>query len=173
MKDFKELFVTKRDSIYSDTNKINEINLAFKCSCIAMKSVVTLPEHNEVVYKGILKNVIGYRGVGIQSGIFSGVWSPKALDARGNGKIKKVYDHVIGATLAGKLVLDECIESDWNIDSLIKQGWIHENLYLWGTIKVTGDEHKKTNILRDKNSLAEKNILEHYKTINIDDLILY
>ena len=45
MKDFKELFVTKRDSIYSDTNKINEINLAFKCSCIAMKSVVTLPEY--------------------------------------------------------------------------------------------------------------------------------
>ena len=69
--------------------------------------------------------------------------------------------------------LDECIKSDWNIDSLIKQGWIHENLYLWGTIKVTRDEHNKSNILRDKNSLSEKIILEHYKTINIDDLILY
>ena len=171
MKDFKELFVTKRDSIYSAANQINEIELAFTCSCTALKSVVTLPKHNEVVYKGLLKNTIGYRGVGKQSGIFSGYCSLKAFNGKGNGKIKKTQDHVIGATMTGELVLEECKKADWNIDSLIEQGWLHENLYLWGTIQVTKFEHNSNNILRNKNKLSEKIILEHYKTINIDDLV--
>jgi|MEHZ01.5.fsa_nt_MEHZ011447155.1_1 hypothetical protein len=172
MKNFKELFITKRDIIYSDVNEIHQLNLAFFNSCTALKSVVTQPEYNDVVFKGLLKNVMGYRGVGKQSGIWSGYRSKAAYNSKGDGKIKKTNDHVVGATMTGELVLEECEKADWNIDSLIKQGWIHENLYLWGTIQVTKFEHKPIHILRNKNKLSEKLNLEHYIKITINDLML-
>jgi hypothetical protein len=168
MKDFKELFVTKRDSIYADATEKNLAEGAFYNACMALKSVYTLPEPNDVILKSLIKNVVGYAGAGKQMGFFSGYSTPKALDLKNE---EFTNDHVIGATKVGELVLAECIKSNWNIDLLIKEGWLHENLYLWGTIRVAKIEHKPSNILRNKNSLSEKIILEHYKTINIDDLV--
>jgi len=165
---FKDLFTIKRDIIYSNANDSNEAERALHNACTALKSVYTLPEHNDVIRKSVIKNVVGYAGAGKQMGFFSGYSTPKALDLKSE---EFTNDHVIGVTLVWELVLNECIKSDWDIDSIIKQGWLHENLYLWGTIRVAKSEHKPSNILRNKNSLLEKIILKHYKSINIDNLV--
>ena len=57
-----------------------------------------------------------------------------------------------------------------NFESIIDE-WIFDNLYLWGTIKVSKIEHKKDNILRNKNTLDQKINFEHYKILSINDLI--
>ena len=80
------------------------------------------------------------------------------------------FDHVIGATLCGEVVKEVIQTSNYNHSYLINN-WLFDNLYLWGTIKVTKKQHNKNNILRNKNSLTEKNNLDHYKNITINDLI--
>ena len=82
-------------------------------------------------------------------------------------------DHVLGATLIGETVEKAIEMSNWNPKLLIKEGWLHDNLHLWGMVRVTKEEHHKDNIVRNKHNLNEKLNFEHYKTINIDDLVLY
>ena len=48
--------------------------------------------------------------------------------------------------------------------------WLFENLYLWGTVKVTKEEHKSKNILRNSNhTIEQKSNFEHY--VNVSKMI--
>ena len=76
-------------------------------------------------------------------------------------------------SLIGETVEKAIEMSNWNPKLLIKEGWLHDNLHLWGMVRVTKEEHHKDNIVRNKHNLNEKLNFEHYKTINIDDLVLY
>ena len=44
--------------------------------------------------------------------------------------------------------------------------WLYDNLWLWMTIKVSKEEHKKENIERNSHTLNEKKELKHYKNIS-------
>jgi len=44
--------------------------------------------------------------------------------------------------------------------------WLFENLYLWMTVKVSKEEHKFSNIIKNKNSIEEKRKMMHYKSVS-------
>jgi len=52
-------------------------------------------------------------------------------------------------------------KSGYDIDWMLNE-WLYDNLHLWATIKVTKEEHKKENIIRNGHTLEEKNKLKHY-----------
>ena len=44
--------------------------------------------------------------------------------------------------------------------------WLYENVWLWMTIKVTKDEHKSSNIIKNGHSIEEKMEMKHYKSVS-------
>jgi hypothetical protein len=44
--------------------------------------------------------------------------------------------------------------------------WLYENIWLWITIKVTKQEHKSENIIKNGYSIEEKKILKHYVQVS-------
>ena len=126
--------------------------------------------HNKTGYQNQLegwrKNEMGYRGIGYNSG----VWS-KISTEQTTGKLAKelTKDHVVGVTLCGQIV-EEMLENN-TLQYLIKN-WLLDNLYLWGTIRMTKEEHHKDNVIQDQHTLKEKINFKHYKNINFKDLII-
>ena len=90
------------------------------------------------------------------------------LEAMNNKEIS--FDHVVGTTLCGETVKKIIEQNNFNIKYLVKN-WLFDHLYLWGTLKVTREQHKRDNIIRNNHTLLEKLNLNHYKNINLDDLI--
>ncbi len=164
---FKEQF-NQNIKDYYWKNKRNLISQNFYSASHQFKAI--MDDANgpcEYQLKGWRKNTMGYRGVGHSSGLYSKLRSKSSI----NLSVKEyVFDHVVGATLCGKTVEDKIKETDYQIKYLI-DNWLFDNLYLWGTIKVSKIEHKKDNILRNKNTLSEKINFEHYKVISVFDLV--
>ena len=181
MKTFKDLFEPARDEKWKINQVKYEYNFELACEQllpIRKRFDLTMNDYElaQNQYKNWLKNTMGYRGIG-SSGINSGLCSKKALELKHKLTSSWSYfvsdDHVLGATLIGETVEKAIEMSNWNPKLLIKEGWLHDNLYLWGMVRVTKEEHHKDNIVRNKHNLNEKLNFEHYKTINIDDLVLY
>ena len=80
-------------------------------------------------------------------------------------------DHIIGATTVGEYVHHMLKLNKYRIDWMVDE-WLYDNLYLWATIKVTKEEHKKENIIRgdasnDVRKLVDSKMnLKHYKNVS-------
>lgn len=118
--------------------------------------------------RGWIRLTMGYRGIGFNNGVYSNL---KTLDSINKNNKELTFDHVVGATLCGETVKNIVEKENFNLSYLTKN-WLFDNLYLWGTVKLTKHQHKKDNILRNKNSLSEKLHLEHYLNLSLDDLIV-
>ena len=117
--------------------------------------------------RGWLRLTMGYRGIGFNNGVYSNLRTKQTLKKTSR---EITFDHVVGTTLCGETV-KVIIEQEHYDHVFLTNNWLFDNLYLWGTIKVSKMEHRKDNILRNKNSLKEKINLEHYKTLQVEDLI--
>lgn len=103
---------------------------------------------------------LGYWGVGTQKGIPSGIYTESCKNTK-----KCTEDHVFGVVEIGKYVHKKFKESDYNIDYMVNE-WLYDNLYLWMTIKVSKEEHKKDNIIRNDHTIEEKKEFKHYKNVS-------
>jgi hypothetical protein len=165
---FEDEFNNNIRDIYwqNQKSKIEIIN-NFDSACRQYKAASAC----ENQLKSWRKNQMGYRGVGKSRGLISGLSSKEAL----NLQMKDcVWDHVIGVTLIGKTI-EKLIESN-NLDiDLIVEKYLYSHLYLWGKVKVTKEEHRSQNIIRNKHSLDQKIRLEHYERVSplcIDERML-
>jgi hypothetical protein len=104
---------------------------------------------------------LGYYGIGRQGGLTSGLVTE---DAMVNG-VKKTADHLLGTTQIGKYIHEECEKYNWDFDYMVNE-WLYENLWLWMTIKVTTQEHKSDNIIRNEHTIEDKLLLKHYKKVS-------
>ncbi len=127
--------------------------------------IVTYPDKScENQMNGWDKNTCGYRGVGFNNGFVSKVATKASLV---NG-VKTVNDHFIGTSLCGETVRKAFIKNNYDIDYMVNE-WLYEHLFLWATIKITKEEHKPENVIRNKHTIKQKLNLEHYK--NVSDLV--
>jgi len=109
---------------------------------------------------------LGYHGIGKPGGIPSKIMSKDSSIL--NSK-HCVNDHLLGATEVGSYIHRVFKKNNYDIDWMVKE-WLFENLYLWGTVKVTKEEHKSKNILRNSNhTIEQKSNFEHY--VNVSQLI--
>jgi hypothetical protein len=115
-------------------------------------------EMNQLVYRLVL----GYFGVGKQGGLTSGLVTEDTL----MGGVKKTADHLLGTTQIGKFIHEEFANNNFDIDYMVNV-WLYENLWLWQTIKVTTEEHRSDNIIRNEHSIEDKLLLKHYKKVSI------
>lgn len=127
---------------------------------------------------------IGYDGIGTgTTGIQSGLYTKNSLLEK-----KHTHDHLLGAVEIGKTLHKELSNVfkliGHNIDDIVKRNdflycnetqiviehmteiWLHENLWLWLSIKVSKKEHSKQNIVRNEHSIEEKLQLKHYKDVS-------
>jgi len=115
--------------------------------------------------------MLGYNGASYGNGIVSGAYTEewkRKKDA--NKSYKGTSDHVGGTTAVGKYVVKVFKENNLDIDYMVDK-WLPENLYLWATVKVTVEEHKKDNILRNSViPIEEKFEFKHY--VNTSDIVL-
>ena len=109
---------------------------------------------------------LGYFGIGMPSGI------PSNMATRASSGLKSnecVNDHIIGATEIGNYIHQAFKEKDYDTDWMINK-WLFENLFLWGTVKVTKEEHKTVNILRNSAHTVEQKIqFDHY--LNVSEVL--
>jgi len=64
-----------------------------------------------------------------------------------------------------KVIHQEFEKNNFDIDYMVNE-WLYNNLWLWQTIKVTTEEHKKDNIIRNEHSIEDKLLLKHYKKVS-------
>lgn len=105
---------------------------------------------------------LGYWGIGKQNGISSGLRTKQSYFG------KTIKDHVFGTVEIGKYIHQEFEKHNRDINYMVEE-WLYENLWLWITIKVSKNEHKKENIERNLHTIEEKKELKHYK--NVSELV--
>lgn len=105
--------------------------------------------------KPYFRGLVGYSIFGI-SGIKSGIYTEDSITSE-----KTTDDHLLGAMKIGETAFIAYCKSGFN-NEYMKNVWLYENLYLWLSIKVSSEEHRKDNILRNKNTIEEKLQLKHY-----------
>lgn len=163
---YKSFFVTefnkrRRDILWK--KKSNNIKQIFR-EKLEVLEFKDNRNHGEQGMKSFEQVGIGYNGLGTQ--FMSGVQSEASV---GLSSDKTVSDHLIGTTTIGKHVHDILKKSDYNIDWMVDI-WLYDNLFLWAKIKVTKEEHRKDNILRNSNHTIEQKLnLKHY--INVSKLV--
>jgi hypothetical protein len=104
----------------------------------------------------------GYSGIGRIGGITTKL---KSMDSINLPSDKKTDDHVFGASEIGKHIRYEFEKHNMDIDYMVNT-WLYDNLYLWSKIKVSKEEHKKDNIVRNKHTIEEKVNLLHYTNVS-------
>ena len=164
---FVELFNSqKKDELYSDHK--DRIISNFQSAVLQLQAIQN--DKYEICQnqlRGWLRLTMGYRGIGFNNGVYSKIKTKQTISKKSS---EITFDHVVGTTLCGETVKKVIEEQNFNITYLIDE-WLFDNMYLWGTIKVTKEQHKKENILRNKHLLSEKLNLDHYKNISLDDLV--
>jgi hypothetical protein len=134
----------------------------FRCS---IKSLIQWIDDEEMtkleLEQGPYRLYIGYYGISKQSGVISGIKSVESTKP----KVKKINDHIIGATKIGEIVHKALEDCNRDLDYMVNT-WLYENLWLWMTIKVSYDEHKKENISRNEHTVEEKLELTHYNEVS-------
>jgi len=102
---------------------------------------------------------LGYRGIGKNGGIVSGIRSEAS---KGKTSNETVNDHLVGATQVGNYIHKVFKENDYNINYMVDE-WLYKHLFLWGTVKITREEHRKENVLRNSSHTIEQKLnREHY-----------
>ena len=162
---FKDLFNTTITNDFILKNK-DRAESCFRSAAKQFQVIKTDPDAHIVSLAGWRRLTMGYRGIGFCDGI-----PPRLKTKEVMPNVSTSKDHVIGTTLCGEIVEDLLEKNDYDFKYLI-DNWLYDNLYLWGTIMVTKEQHKAKNILRNTNSLEEKIMLKHYKNINLEDLII-
>jgi hypothetical protein len=120
----------------------------------------------KVLESRIYRLELGYHGIGKSGGIPSKIMSKESSLLKPKDRVN---DHVLGATEIGKYIHDKFKKQNCNIDWMVKN-WLFENLYLWGTVKVTKEEHNPKNIFRNSDhTIEQKSNFEHY--VNVSQLI--
>ncbi len=156
--DIQKLFNTKgRKKYLWEKNEI-KFKQWLKANLSTLKNMDDNPDiYSEKYYKEFYRLMIGYYGVGYGNGFSSGLLSN---DASVKGT-PTTTDHWAGASKVGEYVHMIFKKSGYDIDWMLNE-WLYDNLHLWATIKVTKEEHKKENIIRNGHTLEEKNKLKHY-----------
>ena len=116
---------------------------------------VSEEEMNSFIYRLGL----GYWGIGKQSGIPSGIKTEDSITK------PSTNDHLFGTVEIGRYIHKELEKNNLDINYMV-DFWLHENLWLWMTIKVSKEEHRKENIERNVHSIENKIKLEHYKKVS-------
>tara|TARA_B110000858_G_C17476825_1_gene325325 strand:- start:50 stop:544 length:495 start_codon:yes stop_codon:yes gene_type:complete len=133
----------------------------FGLSLTITKSAIDFGANEKEMNQLVYRLVLGYFGVGKQGGLTSGLVSEDAM-MKG---VKKTADHLLGTTQIGKFIHEEFEKNNFDIDYMVNV-WLYENLWLWQTIKVTSEEHRKDNIIRNEHSIEDKLLLKHYKKVS-------
>ena len=172
MKDIKKRIIgfPRRERVWKEEDKLKHY---FRANLHILKYFDENPQifSDDFVKKGFYKNGIGYRGVGKGDGFSSGLYSTATV---GLPSSMCTNDHIVGATIVGEYVHEMLKENNYQIDWMVNK-WLYDNLYLWATIKVTKEEHKKDNIIRggDKSNVSnlvnDKLNLKHNK--NVSDIL--
>ena len=106
---------------------------------------------------------LGYNGIGRPNGISSKIQSMATINLTSNDYTD---DHLFGATGIGEHVHHEFKNNNYNIAFMIDD-WLYKNLYLWGTVRVTKEEHKSYNIERNAgHKIDDKLKFRHYKNVS-------
>ena len=163
---YKTIFDKALPHNFKSRNK-KKMEGIFEDAVHILKAIHSIPKGCEITtIKGWRRLTMGYRGIGFCDGIKPFHRTKEVIPG-----IKISNDHVIGTTLCGEIIEDLIVKENYNFKYLI-DNWLYDNLYLWGRIKVTKDQHHKDNILRNVGTLEEKIMLKHYKNINLEDLIV-
>ena len=164
---FAELFNTQKKEELIKLHK--EKIVSNFCSAVVQLRAINNDDNGvcDNHLRGWLRLTMGYRGIGFNNGVYSKLRTKQTLN-KTNKEIS--FDHVVGTTLCGETVKKIIEQNNFNIKYLVKN-WLFDHLYLWGTLKVTREQHKRDNIIRNNHTLLEKLNLNHYKSINLDDLI--
>jgi len=156
----KEFNRRKRDKIWEQRGPEIKVNFKENLEVLEFKS----KEHHKKTIKSFEQVGIGYNGLGTQ--FISGIQSEASV---GKASKETVNDHLIGAAKIGEFVHNELKKSNYNINWMVDH-WLYEHLFLWGTVKITREEHRKENVLRNSNHTIEQKLnLEHYK--NVSELV--
>lgn len=158
IKDFRELFNNNvRDTVWDLYKKDMLVN--FRGMLRLLHTMYLYPDDfckNHV--DGFERLMCGYRGTGFNNGIPTGFMTRDASLPYNS----TTNDHIIGAKECGRIVREEFKKCNFDFDYMCNV-WLYDNLYLWGTIKVTKEQHERHNIKRDEHTLEEKINFEHYE----------
>lgn len=77
-----------------------------------------------------------------------------------NSKNTPTKDHIVGVKRLGDIVWDSIKEESLRIDN--HKDWIYDNLFLWGRVDMTPDEHKHE-VAHHPPTLLENLMFNHYK----------
>jgi hypothetical protein len=160
MKDLRKYFNTHtRDKLWGKNSE--EYKRWFGLGLTMTKSAIDFGANEKELNQLVYRLVLGYFGVGKQSGLTSGMVSE---DASTKG-VKTTGDHLLGTTQIGSFIHSEFEKYNYDIDYMVNE-WLYEHLWLWMTIKVTTEEHKSDNIVRNEHSIDDKLLLKHYKQVS-------
>jgi hypothetical protein len=70
----------------------------------------------------------------------------------------KTNDHIVGVKRIGNIVWDSIEEKSLTLKN--HKEWIYDNLFLWGKVQMTGDQHKKVEVNPDH--LKDNLRFKHY-----------
>ena len=79
-------------------------------------------------------------------------------------KKSSTRDHIIGVALIGNTVWESIKEGSLTINNQTK--WIYKNLFLWGGINMTRNQHKNEVDVNSKDDLMYKTSFNHYGFVN-------
>ena len=161
-KNFKTMFNKSVKDFYWKNN-YKEIIDNFYAVC---KGYIINAPHEYM--RNWIKNTAGYNGIGAGNGIQSRYQTKVSSTLKGT---EYTHDHLVGATQVGKIIEEFILSKEWK-NKKIREKWIYDHLYLWGTIKVSKKEHQEKNIGRGpKYSVANRILFKHY--INVSSIITY
>ena len=163
----REFNKRKREKIWRKDEVSMKMSFRFKLTLLEM--IDKMPESVAIPEKYLegefYRLSLGYRGIGKNSGFASGVRSKASIGIPSN---ETTNDHLIGTTEVGRYIHEVLKKSDYDIEWMVNT-WLYEHLFLWATIKVTKNEHRKENVIRNQHTIEQKLNLEHYK--NVSDLV--
>lgn len=157
--DVEKYFNLNRRNHYWDV-KQEKYKRFFRRKLIDLKNAVDLNTPESDMKYDVYRQ-LGYLGIGTQSGLSLGI---RTLESK--NKKQALSDHVIGTVEIGRYIHTECEKYNWDYNYMTNE-WLFNNLWIWSTITVSKEEHKKENILIALNTIDEKKYLKHY--INVSE----
>ena len=142
--------------------KKNDWKEAFKFQLLILETYLVHGASEKMMKSFMCRLALGYYGIQCQGGITSGIISSDAIDLPSS---QTTADHIFGAVEIGKTVKDAFEASGRNINYMVEE-WLYDNLYLWMTIRVTKEEHKSSNIIKNGHTIEQKRKMMHYKKVS-------
>ena len=150
----------KRDNLWN--LKKEEWQKAFRFQLLILNTYLEHGASEKMMKSFMYRLALGYWGIQCQGGITSGIVSAATI---GKPTSQTTGDHIFGAVEIGKTVKEAFEHHQRDINYMVDT-WLYENVWLWMTIKVTKDEHKSSNIIKNGHSIEEKMEMKHYKSVS-------